>query len=102
MRDVTVGQVAEAVVTADFFYEEGDSGKYPPILRDVEIRNVTSRKSKYGFLLKGYAHDPITDVRAIDCTFDGVTDGDVFQGVRDVRLMNVKVNGTVRNETITR
>jgi len=102
MRDVTVGQVAEAVVTADFFYEEGDSGKYPPILRDVEIRNVTSRKSKYGFLLKGYAHDPIIDVRAVDCTFDGVTDGDIFQGVRDVKLTNVKVNGTVRNETITK
>ena len=29
MRDVTVGQVAEAVLTIDFFYEEGDSGSVP-------------------------------------------------------------------------
>jgi len=26
MRDVTVGQVADAVVTIDFTYEEGDAG----------------------------------------------------------------------------
>ena len=28
MRDVTVGEVAEAVVTINFFYEEGEGGKY--------------------------------------------------------------------------
>src|SRR5678816_4555867 len=66
MRDVTVGEVAEAVVTIDYFYEEGDAGGYPPIVRDVEVRNVTSRKSKHGLLLRGYAHDPIADVRVID------------------------------------
>ena len=71
------------------------------MLRDVEIRNVTSRKSKYGFLLKGYAHDPITIVRAVDCTFDGVDDGDILQGVRDIKLTNVRFNGQIRNETIT-
>ena len=75
MRDVTVGQVAEAVVTADFFYEEGDSGKFPPTLRDVELRNVTSQKSQHGLRLRGYAHSPITDVRIVDCVFDGVAAG---------------------------
>jgi hypothetical protein len=102
MRDVTVGQVAEAIVAADFFYEEGDSGKYVPILRDVEVRNVTSQKSRYGLLLRGYAHAPITDVRIVDCTFDGVAEGDRLEGVRDVSLTNVRVNGVVRNERITR
>ena len=38
MRNVTVGQVAEAVVTIDFFYEEGDAGKYPPVVRDIDVR----------------------------------------------------------------
>ena len=102
MRDVTVGQVAEAIVAADFFYEEGDSGKYTPVLRDVEVRNVTSRKSRYALLLRGYAHAPVTDVRVIDCTFDGVAEPDRLEGVRDVVLTNVRVNGTVRNERISR
>ena len=102
MRDVTVGQVAEAVLTADFFYEEGDTGPYPPVLRDVELRNVTSQKSKYGVLLKGYAHSPITDVRVIDCRWDNVASGDVIEGVRDLSWTNVTVNGVLRNGRISR
>ena len=102
MRDVTVGEVAEAVVTADFFYEEGDTGKYPPVLRDVELTNVTSKKSKYGLLLRGYAHSPIQDVRVTNCRFDGVTSGDVIEGVRDLAWTNTVVNGELRNGRISR
>jgi polygalacturonase len=102
MRDVTVGQVAESVMTADFYYEEGDSGPYPPTLRDVEMRRVTSQKSKYAFLLRGYAHAPIMDVRVIDCTFAGVAQPDVIEGVRGLTLRQVRVNGQLRNEQITR
>lgn len=101
MRDVTVGQVAEAVVTADFFYEEGDSGKFPPTLRDVELRNVTSQRSRYGLLLRGYTHAPISNVRVVDCRFDGVTENDRLEGVRDVVFENTRVNGKVRNERIS-
>jgi hypothetical protein len=102
MRDVTVGQVAEAIVTVNFFYEEGDAGKFPPVVRDVEVRNVTSRKSQHALLLRGYAHAPIRDLRIVDCTFDGVEKADVLEAVSDLVLENVKVNGQVRNERITR
>jgi hypothetical protein len=102
MRDVRVGQVAEAVVTINYFYEEGDAGKYPPVVRNVEVRNVTSRKSKYGLLLRGYAHDPITDVRVVDCRFEGVAEQDVIEAVRGLELRNVRINGELRNERITR
>jgi polygalacturonase len=102
MRDVTVGEVAEAVVTIDYFYEEGDAGTFPPVVRDVEVRNVTSRKSKYGVRLRGYAHDPITDVRLVDCRFEGVSDGDVLESVRDVVRTNVFVNGTAVNDRVSR
>jgi polygalacturonase len=96
MRDVTVGEVAEAVVTADFFYEEGDTGRFPPILRDVEVLRVTSRKSRYALRLRGYAHDPISDVRLIDCTFDGVAEREFLENVTGLRQTNVRVNGTLR------
>ena len=102
MRDCVVGQVAEAVVAADFYYEEGDKGNYTPVLRDVEVRNVTSRKSRYALLLRGYANAPISDVRIVDCTFDGVAEPDRLEGVRDITLTNVRVNGTVRNERISK
>src|SRR6185436_17184849 len=63
MRHVTVGQVAEAVVTINFFYEEGNTGKFPPVVRDVVVTDVTSRKSQYALLLRGYENAPISGVR---------------------------------------
>lgn len=102
MRDVTIGQVREAVVAVDFNYEEGDAGDYPPVVRDIELRNVTSERSDYGLLLRGYPHAPVTNLRLTDCRFDNVARMDVLENVRDVTLANVSINGRVYNETITR
>jgi polygalacturonase len=102
MRDVTVGEVAEAIVAADFYYEEGKNGAFKPVLRDVDVRNVTSRKSKYAFLLRGFEDSPITNVRVSNCTFDGVQSPDVLEGVKNLVLQNVRVNDRVRNETLNR
>ena len=101
MRDVTIGQVREAVVAVDFLYEEGDAGKFPPIVRDIEVRNVTSSKSTYGLLLRGYAHDPISDIRLVNCRFDNVEKPDVLEHVKDIALSNVSINGTIVSRTIT-
>jgi polygalacturonase len=102
MRDVTVGQVREAIVAADFFYEEGKNGAFTPVLRDVDVRNVTSHKSKYAFLLRGFEDSPVTNVRVTDCAFDGVESPDVLEGVKNLVLKNVRVNGQRRDETISR
>jgi polygalacturonase len=102
MRDITVGEVAEAIVAADFYYEEGKNGAFTPVLRDVDVRNVTSRKSKYAFLLRGFEDSPVTNIHVSDCTFDGVQSPDVLEGVKDLVLTNVRINGQPRNETISR
>jgi polygalacturonase len=96
LRDITVGEVAESVLSIDYFYEEGEAGTHPPIVRNVEMRNVTSRKSQYALRLRGFAHDPISDIRVIDCQFDGVEKPDILEAVQNVRLVNVRVNGAVR------
>ena len=101
MRNVTVGQVAAAVLEIDFLYEEGDAGTFPPVVRDIELRNVTSRKSTYGLLLRGYAHDPISNIRVVNCRFDSVEKPDVLEHVKDIALTNVSVNGTTVNRRIT-
>jgi polygalacturonase len=102
MRDVTIGEVAEAVVTINFFYEEGEGGKYPPVVREVEVANVTSRRSQHALLLRGFKNAPISGVLVRDCVFDGVAKPDVLENVHGVELRNVRVNGTVRNEVIGR
>jgi polygalacturonase len=95
MRDVTIGQVSQAIVTVDFQYEEGDTGKFPPTVRDIEVRNVTSQKSRNALSLRGYAYAPVTDVRLKDCRFDNVAQPDVLEHVKDLVLERVTVNGAV-------
>ena len=93
MRDVTVGQVADAVLSVDLYYEEGPRGAYVPVIRDVEMLRVTSQKSKYALYMRAYEKSEISDVRIIDCRFDGVAQGNVTEGVRGLVLRGVTING---------
>lgn len=93
MRDVTVGQVADAVLQIDFLYEEGANGAFIPVVRDVEMRNVRSSKSNYALYLRGLEKGTIADVRIIDCTFDQVAKPSVVERVEGLRIVNTRVNG---------
>src|SRR5690625_7155880 len=46
MRNVTVGEVADALFRVNFYYEEGDEGNFPPVVSNIEMRNVTRRKKQ--------------------------------------------------------
>ena len=93
MRNCEVGQVADAVVSIDFFYEEGEKGRFTPVVRDVGVRNVRSAKSKYALYLRGFAKAPITGVTLEDCAFEGVAKPNVVENVEGLRLSNVRING---------
>jgi hypothetical protein len=97
MRDVQVGQLADSVLQVDFMYEEGSKGPFVPIVRDVELLRVTSKKSKYGVYLVGYDKATIDDIRLVDCTFDGVSNGDVIDHVTHLSRKNVRMNGAIVN-----
>jgi polygalacturonase len=96
-RNITIGQVREAVLKINFYYEEGDSSNYTPVVRNINLENITSKKSKYALFLNGYKRSPITDVHLKHCTFDNVEKSDTIGGVKNVVLENVKINGEVFN-----
>lgn len=93
MRDVTVGEVAQAVLDIDFYYEEGPKGRFRPVARDVELRHVTSRSSKYALYVRGYDNADIRNVRVVDCTFEHVAHPNVIEHASDVVLRDVRING---------
>ena len=93
MRDITVGQVADAVISIDFTYEEGSKGAFTPVARDINVERVSSRKSKYGVYLKGFPNAPITDVHLTDCQFHDVANGNVAENVKNVTYDHVSING---------
>jgi polygalacturonase len=93
MRDVTVGQVADAVVHVDFTYEEGAAGRFMPTVRDIEVLRVKSTKGRQALMLRGFEKAPISNVRVIDCDFDGIEKPDVLEHVNGLVRTNVRVNG---------
>ncbi len=93
MRDVTVGQVASAILSIDFNYEEGSKGSFTPVARDVELRRVTSRKSQYALELRGFPNAPIDDVRVLDCRFGDVAKGNLIEHVNRLDLRGTTING---------
>jgi polygalacturonase len=100
MRNVTIGQVAEAVLKINFFYGEGDTGNFPPAVRNINMENVTSKKSRYALFIRAYDRSPATDIHLKDCTFDNVERENILEGVKNLTLENVKINGEVLNEVI--
>jgi polygalacturonase len=95
MRDVTIGQLADAVLSIDFTYEEGADGTFTPVAREIELRRVTSKQSQYALYLRGFERAPISGIRVVECAFDSVAKPNVLEHVRDLRFDDVKINGTV-------
>jgi len=93
LRDVRIGEVSDSVLSIDFHYEEGANGAFTPVARTIELRNLTSKRSPYALFLRGFERAPITDVRIIDCTFDGVAKGNVVEHVAGLEMTNVSING---------
>lgn len=96
MRNVTVGQVADAVLSINLLYEEGNAGSFPPVIRNIEMINVTSKRSKYALYLRGYKETPLRDIRLSQCSFENVAQTDVVENVEGLVLDRVMVNGQIR------
>jgi unsaturated rhamnogalacturonyl hydrolase len=91
MRNVEIGQVAEAVLTIDFIYEEGSNGPYGPLVRNVVLENITSRSSPRVMWVAGFAGAMIDGVRFVDCTFSGVQAAEVLQHAGFISFNNVTI-----------
>jgi polygalacturonase len=94
-RNLEVGQVSMAGVSIDFYYEEADAGKFTPVVRDVQVTNLTTREAKYAVYLRGFKNAPIQRVRLAHCDFEGVQKGNVIEDVQDISFKDVRINGKV-------
>lgn len=94
-RNMEIGEISDAVLQIDFNYEEGPNGPEHPVVRNIDIRDVTCKKAKYALNLRGFADSPIRDVHLERCTFDNVAETDVVKEVEGLVLNDVKVNGRI-------
>ena len=90
-RNVKVGRVAHSVLTIDLVYGKVESGPYPPTVRNIEMRNVTSTSSPRALWVVGTDNSIIGNVRVIDSVFKGVEGPDVLKHSGLIQLENVTV-----------
>jgi unsaturated rhamnogalacturonyl hydrolase len=89
MRNVTVGHVIEAFLTVDFMYEEGPNGQHQPVLRNVQVENVTSESSPRVFYIIGFEGAKIEGIRVSHSKFSGLELPEVIAHARDIELEDV-------------
>jgi polygalacturonase len=95
MRNVTIGEVKEAILHVNLYYEEGDVGTYTPLVKNIFIQNVTSEKSEYALWVKGYQRSPVSGIYISDCRFSGVENGNLLSEVVNLEVENSFINDEV-------
>jgi polygalacturonase len=91
VRNVQIGRVARALLSVEFDYEEGAKGPFKPVLRNVNIENVTSESSGRVLAIAGFPGALIEGVRLRDCVFRGVEAADMVKYAGAIELQNVTI-----------
>ena len=103
VRNVEVGQCAEAVLKINLVYEakEACQHDFDPTVRNVYLDNITCQKSRYGVKIEGLENVcNVYNIELDNCHFNNVADGNSITGkVENVRFVDTKINGkTVKNK----
>ncbi|MGD6748336.1 glycoside hydrolase family 28 protein [Streptomyces sp. BH106] len=81
LTDLTVTNLTKEFVTCDFHRGEGDTGGYPPRVRDISVSNSTVDRARRAVLARGYAHAPIRELRLCDVEFGYLAEPDRVEHV---------------------
>lgn len=99
VRNVEVGECQEAVLKINLLYEPNEicNRDFPPVVRNVNIENVTSQKSKYGVCIVGLpGTDNVSDISVKDCKFNGVeSNGNKISNAIRVSFDNLLINDNI-------
>jgi polygalacturonase len=91
IRNLAIGEVREAIVI-DFYYEEGDAGKFDPVVRNIQISNLTCRHAGKAFSIRGFERAPVRDLRLVNVKISKADQIGLIQHVENLRLDAVTIN----------
>ena len=94
-RNLKVGQVREAVVKINMYYEKEKAVNchYLPTLTGVYVSNVISRQSQYAIYIEGLSDKPATDIYIHNCSFGNVAKENFIKDAKYLHVANTLVNG---------
>ncbi|TDV55007.1 glycoside hydrolase family 28 protein [Actinophytocola oryzae] len=92
-RDLTVGTVAQAAITIDFYYEEGPGHGFDPDVTGITVDSMTVEHAQRALNLRGYPEDPVGEVRLSNVDFRQTAAPSVVENVTGLVLDDVYENG---------
>jgi hypothetical protein len=92
-RDIEIGQVSDAALQIDLLYEEGPDGPERPVIRNIDIRDLTCRQAKFALNLRGFEKAEVSGIHLERCRFDRVAQPDVVEHVSGLEFTDVQKNG---------
>jgi len=101
MRNVTVGRVAEAIITVDFLYEEGANGSHNPIVRNVQLDHVTAKSTPRVFYIASFHGATVDGIQLAHCTFAGVEASEVIEHAGRIELDDVTVSPKEKPQSLS-
>jgi polygalacturonase len=88
VRDVEIGEVGSAI-DVDMLYEEGASGAFLPVVRNLRVERMTVGKARYAFFVRGLEGSAVAGVSVRDSVFRDVAEGSRLEHVDELVLRNV-------------
>ena len=94
VRNITVGEVKEAVVKVNMRYTLDDTITMNiPTVRNIYVEGISSQKSAYGVRILGYDDKhPVSGLSLKNCQFNGVEKGNDIQYTTGLSFVDVLIN----------
>jgi polygalacturonase len=93
VRNIDVGTVKMAILHIDFDYEEGDAGEFTPIVRNIHLDNINSKKSDRVIFINAYERAPVDGIYINNSRFDGVEKENLINHVINLDASDSFING---------
>jgi polygalacturonase len=96
VRNIEIGQVKEAVLKADMFYNVhgNQNGTFIPRIENIFLENIKVKNGgKYTILAKGYKDSHIKNITLKNVTVENVKQPYLIENVDNLKFINTYING---------
>ena len=98
IRRVSLAGARNAALAVNLRFSGITDGSYLPVVRAINVTEMTCLGSTNALVLNGLAESPVSDVSVSNSSFSNVSGAGVVQShATGLRLSNVRVNGAVLN-----
>ncbi|WP_281226230.1 glycoside hydrolase family 28 protein [Flavobacterium aquiphilum] len=98
VRNIEIGQVKEAVLKADMFYNVhgNQNGDFIPRIENIYLENVKVKNGgKYAISAKGYKESPVKNITFKNVVIEKVELPYLIENVENLNLIDTYINGTL-------